>query len=249
VRDVFLADILASPEDDAPRMAFADWLQENGDPERGEFIVIQLDRDRRARTGVRMSDEERAMRDREGELWGENHWKDSWFGEFMRWPCPPNIRVRRGFLDELHYDAQGFASLPFDTLEGHKLSRPIFDVHPLREVEVTGNWDEYAQQISSRIPKRLRFLTLGDGCEMTRSEATALLSHSRHVGWDSTLEELSFEMHNPSALRMLMEKLPKVRIRAGGTLWSAHTPAGNRKILQERQATLSLMPKNIKETT
>jgi uncharacterized protein (TIGR02996 family) len=240
----FLADILKNPDDDAPRAAFADWLQENGDPERGEFIVIQLDRDRRARTGVRMSDEERAMRDREGDLWEKNHWRASWFGEFMRWPCPPNIRVRRGFLDELHYDAQGFASLPFDTLEGHKLSRPIFDAHPLREVVVTGNWDQYAQQISSRIPKRLRFLTLGDGCEMTRSEATALLSHSRHVGWESTLEELSFEMHNRPALDMLLAKLPKVRIRADGTLWSAELSNGNRKMLEERQIGTVLATEN-----
>jgi uncharacterized protein (TIGR02996 family) len=38
---VFLADILADPADDAPRMAYADWLQERGDP-RGEFIAVQL---------------------------------------------------------------------------------------------------------------------------------------------------------------------------------------------------------------
>jgi uncharacterized protein (TIGR02996 family) len=33
----FLAAILADPDDDAPRLVFADWLEERGDP-RGEFI-------------------------------------------------------------------------------------------------------------------------------------------------------------------------------------------------------------------
>jgi uncharacterized protein (TIGR02996 family) len=38
---VFLADVLAGPADDAPRMAYADWLQERGDP-LGEFVAVQL---------------------------------------------------------------------------------------------------------------------------------------------------------------------------------------------------------------
>lgn len=40
-RDAFLAAILESPDDDGPRLIFADYLEENGDPARGEFIRIQ----------------------------------------------------------------------------------------------------------------------------------------------------------------------------------------------------------------
>jgi uncharacterized protein (TIGR02996 family) len=36
-----LAAIVAAPDDDAPRMIYADWLSEQGDP-RGEFIALQL---------------------------------------------------------------------------------------------------------------------------------------------------------------------------------------------------------------
>jgi uncharacterized protein (TIGR02996 family) len=40
---VFLADILADPGDDFPRLAFADYLEETGaDPVRAEFIRVQL---------------------------------------------------------------------------------------------------------------------------------------------------------------------------------------------------------------
>ena len=35
--------ILAHPEDDAPRLAYADWCDENGEPERGEFIRVECD--------------------------------------------------------------------------------------------------------------------------------------------------------------------------------------------------------------
>ena len=34
----FLRAICEAPDDDAPRLVFADWLDENGDPERAEFI-------------------------------------------------------------------------------------------------------------------------------------------------------------------------------------------------------------------
>jgi uncharacterized protein (TIGR02996 family) len=38
-----LAAILAHPDEDTPRLIFADWLEENGQPERAEFIRIQCD--------------------------------------------------------------------------------------------------------------------------------------------------------------------------------------------------------------
>ncbi len=37
----FLADITTNPDDDAPRLIYADWLDENGEPERAELIRLQ----------------------------------------------------------------------------------------------------------------------------------------------------------------------------------------------------------------
>ena len=37
-REAFLAEILATPDDDAPRMVYADWLEDNGDPQRADFV-------------------------------------------------------------------------------------------------------------------------------------------------------------------------------------------------------------------
>src|SRR5262245_25967748 len=41
-RDALLASVHAAPDDDAPRLVFADWLDDNGQPERAEFIRIQV---------------------------------------------------------------------------------------------------------------------------------------------------------------------------------------------------------------
>ena len=38
----FLAAILDSPDDDAPRLVYADWLDEQGDHDRAEFIRLDI---------------------------------------------------------------------------------------------------------------------------------------------------------------------------------------------------------------
>ncbi len=42
IRENFIQDIIEHPEDDAPRLIFADWLDENGEPERAELIRVQI---------------------------------------------------------------------------------------------------------------------------------------------------------------------------------------------------------------
>ena len=41
-REAFIAAIAANPADDLPRLVFADWLDENGEGERAEFIRTQI---------------------------------------------------------------------------------------------------------------------------------------------------------------------------------------------------------------
>ncbi len=40
--DALLKAILANPDDDAPRLIYADWLDENGQEERAELIRVQI---------------------------------------------------------------------------------------------------------------------------------------------------------------------------------------------------------------
>jgi uncharacterized protein (TIGR02996 family) len=41
--ETFLADILANPEDDTPRLVYADWLDEHGAEERADLIRVQCE--------------------------------------------------------------------------------------------------------------------------------------------------------------------------------------------------------------
>jgi uncharacterized protein (TIGR02996 family) len=44
IEQSFVEDIVARPDDDAPRLIFADWLEDHGDPQRAEFIRRQCER-------------------------------------------------------------------------------------------------------------------------------------------------------------------------------------------------------------
>lgn len=41
-REAFIAKIIDDPDSDTPRLVFADWLDEHGEPERAEFIRVQI---------------------------------------------------------------------------------------------------------------------------------------------------------------------------------------------------------------
>lgn len=63
--------IAAEPDDDTPRLVYADWLQENGQPERAEFIRLQCAHARCLRAGKLFAGEEREQQllSAYGDLW------------------------------------------------------------------------------------------------------------------------------------------------------------------------------------
>jgi uncharacterized protein (TIGR02996 family) len=68
----FLNDIVAHIDDDTPRLVYADWLEENGQDERAEFIRVQIQRTRlRAwdAAQVRLRLREQALLKQHGEQW------------------------------------------------------------------------------------------------------------------------------------------------------------------------------------
>ena len=77
-----LAEVLADPEADAPRMVYADWLTQAGDP-RGEFIALQLERDRLGEGAPAQ------LAERKAELLKKH--KKAWVGEFA------GTRIEYGF--------------------------------------------------------------------------------------------------------------------------------------------------------
>jgi uncharacterized protein (TIGR02996 family) len=134
-REALLAAIQAVPADDAPRLVFADWLDENGDPDWAEFIRVQCqidpfersdsDLDRYRRAVIRKDASRPLPADfppelqqyatwvaREEELLKAN--RDRWYGPMSRidedFESHLTVSFRRGFADEVGIAASLFHS-------------------------------------------------------------------------------------------------------------------------------------------
>lgn len=98
-----LAAICAHPEEDTPRLMYADWLDEYGDPERAEFIRAECELARTDHDSpiylplLRRSDVLRVNN------------ADRWFGP-LRTTGDYHITTRRGFVDCVVLNAGGFAA-------------------------------------------------------------------------------------------------------------------------------------------
>src|SRR5437868_12607954 len=97
--DAFLEAIVAQPDDDTPRLVYADWLEERGDP-RGEFIQVQC---RLARMGEGEPGFSR-YQERERELLDQH--RLDWLGELRS--VARQSTFLRGFLDEVALEPRAF---------------------------------------------------------------------------------------------------------------------------------------------
>jgi uncharacterized protein (TIGR02996 family) len=100
-RAAFLADIIEHPDDDAPRLIFADWLQDNGDPERAAFIRAQIEWARLA-----PDDPRRPVVQSEAQALLGAHGL-AWLKEVPAW-VRPNASFDRGFVMQVYVTAREF---------------------------------------------------------------------------------------------------------------------------------------------
>lgn len=119
----FLDEITASPDDDIPRLIYADWLEENGDP-RGEFIRIQCELATLRKTQKRFAE----LRSEEARLLAkyERKWSEGF---------PYSLRkcvFRRGFIEAC------WVALSFFLRNSDKILR----LSPLRDVVFTQSKDK-----------------------------------------------------------------------------------------------------------
>ncbi|MBL8796922.1 MAG: TIGR02996 domain-containing protein [Planctomycetia bacterium] len=161
-----LQAILEQPADDQLRLIYADWLDERADP-RGEFIRVQL-----ALAGLKHDDPAyRALFEREVALILQH--KEEWFPlrqAFTHWEC------RRGFMDEVHGDAEKF----LDVAETLLASNPVrivrledvdaslerlAECRPLGRVEklFLRNWRPTRTRRSARAPDLRQFVPESPG--------------------------------------------------------------------------------------
>jgi uncharacterized protein (TIGR02996 family) len=101
--DAFLQDILAHPDDDAPRLIFADWLEEQGDANnvaRAEFIRIQCT----VATGNLAQQRRGELERRERQILDE--WGKEWVRPIRR--LVQSWEFHRGFVENVAMWAQAF---------------------------------------------------------------------------------------------------------------------------------------------
>ena len=119
--EALLAAIYARPADDGPRLVYADWLLERGEP-RGEFITLQFKR----RAGSAGVDQ------REGQLLKK--YGKQWLG-----PLAPVLSFGKGYSGTTF--ERGFISTADIILSVGQKLEPLWAAAPWRTVEhLTGNW-------------------------------------------------------------------------------------------------------------
>jgi uncharacterized protein (TIGR02996 family) len=120
----FLASIIESPDEDAPRLIYADWLEEHGQGERADFIRVQCELARMSEDDPRRGDlmaRERASR--EGR---EKEWVGP-LGGLME-----KCEFRRGFVEGITLAGEDFLT--------H--AEAIFAAAPVRDAEFGRKWDD-----------------------------------------------------------------------------------------------------------
>lgn len=108
ITEAFLADIIAHPADDTPRLIFADYLQEHGDEARAEFIRCQIELAKDvAKWGhqgpyIDCACRQCVLGERERKLLNQHGWQ--WAGPCATWIGPPRgwpDHFHRGFVDRV----------------------------------------------------------------------------------------------------------------------------------------------------
>jgi uncharacterized protein (TIGR02996 family) len=171
--EAILQDVLEHPSDDTPRLVYADWLEENDQPERAEFIRLQVELARRPEEDPGVP----ALRYRAEELLA---------GPGRGWD--PGVRrlllryeYRRGFLEVARVRARTFL----------RQGAELFRATPVREVALEDAEGLLAALAASPVLAWVEGLSLS-GRELAPKEARAL-AQSPHLKRLTRLELLRAE--------------------------------------------------------
>jgi uncharacterized protein (TIGR02996 family) len=186
----FLADILAHPDDDAPRLIYADWLTDHGNPERGEIIRVQIERARLDEDDPAQDELER----REKQLLNRH---PEWLADLPKWARVGTV-FRRGFPEAVH-GAAGQVRSDLDRILGQV---------PVRDVTIEFSPGRLLQTLapSERLAGLRRLCLSGP----TRGEYAPFPEGF----WEAFggLEELSLQvgqLYPPDAEALLASSLPR----------------------------------------
>src|SRR5262245_8205768 len=148
--EALIRSILAAPADDAPRLVYADWLEEQGRPEDAEFVRVQVELARLGFDGAFHTDEQGQLRQvpaeverlmqRQMELWADGHGRPDLPAQMADWPIYPantagtRVRVRRGFVERLSCRCKDLMALAADLFARQPVTDVrLVDLQPARQ--------------------------------------------------------------------------------------------------------------------
>jgi uncharacterized protein (TIGR02996 family) len=144
MRDALLLAVCEAPDDDAPRLVFADWLTDNGDEaERawGEFIRLECEWEKLPADDPRRP----AVGTRSAELW--NRYSRFW-SEYLPRGVSDIHGFERGFPEQLCCSARRFL----------QLGKRLFEITPVRRLDLTNVKGHVDAVLACEILSRLRGL-------------------------------------------------------------------------------------------
>ena len=148
-REAFLRVILENPEEDTPRLIFADWLQEQGDETRAEFIRLQCELAR----GVENEELNRELEAR-SQAFLLAH-QVEWQNELPGWDGVKWETFERGFVSSVRVDSP-------DAFFAH--AEEIFQVAPIQTLSLHRFYSDQARALAEmKELTHLQNLHLEDG--------------------------------------------------------------------------------------
>lgn len=178
-RDALLRAICENPDDDAPRLVFADWLDAHGDPLRAEFIRVQIEL---AKVSAdRRKDHPLSVRERE--LFAQKTaWKDVIGHDFQTVANFDLDKFYRGFHHVWFGEVNHFARLPKDWWRFGPIDLVMIGFGSPKSAEVKHAEKAAKQAILARVRTVCllgmnlnnkwieTFLSLSEGCDWSRFE-------------------------------------------------------------------------------
>jgi uncharacterized protein (TIGR02996 family) len=176
-RRALLQGILDAPEEDAPRLVFADWLDDNGEPDRAEFIRAQIQLAPIAEDDPSYE----GLRKRAGQLLS-CHFTE-WVKEVPGW-ARHDVKFARGFVQDVVCTALSFA----------RRGARLFENAPVRGIRLTKYAGLMGLAGSAPHARQVTALTLiADRYEnrLSQEDVSDLIEYA----WPANLESLNLSVN------------------------------------------------------
>ena len=232
----FWAAIRANPADDTARLVYADWLQENGDEPRAEFIRLQcriasVAGDQKARRKVLpgLEHRQRVLRTANAARWGE-----PLFRALVRTGSGVSLEA---WTRTLSYERGFVTDLRTDLDAAHRLATAGPDLEPVLALDVKHEWAKYNRRKLVELfawdgvgcVRQFSFLGATDECVGSVVASTAArLTHLQFSSGQVTDAGAALLANWPCAAGLLSLGLTANRIGDAGALALAGSPHLNR---------------------